>query len=267
LQKGLVDVVFVSEDTGFACGYKGIDYTFGHSVVIKTTDGGKSWSKVYDGGKDNGIVWKLQFVNRDFAVGSIQSGGGSDGAFIKSIDGGNNWIKVITKGKPNLEDQGIGFITPLKGWMGGYYQYMYETTDGGLNWDTVKTGQNFNRFFVMDSSHIYAAGKSIHRYGSDFIVGIKQQEPHALVPHVLYPVSPNPAKEKIKIEFELGTHTMAVLQVFSIDAKRMWEVSRALLTPGHYTYYWDSKDAPPGQYFIRLDNNEMAIIQQFTLIR
>lgn len=266
LASALVDVVFVSEDTGFVCGFKGADYTIGSSVILKTTDGGKTWGKVFDRPNDHGIVWKLQFIDRKNAVASIEYSILDTISLVKSTDGGDNW-NTISIGKPTGRTQGIGFVTPMKGWIGGYYSGLYETKDGGATWDTVSFGANFNRFFVMDSSHIYAAGRSIYRYGSDFTVGIRGDNQLAEVPHKIYPIVPNPSKGKIKIEFDLGTTTVVVLQVMNIESKRLWEVHRGVMNPGHYTFYWNEPNAPNGTYFIRLDNNEMAITEKFILAR
>lgn len=266
LATGLVDVVFLSEDTGFVCGYKGIDYSVGSSVILKTTDGGKSWKQVFNGLKDGGEVWKLQFIDGNNAVASIQYSVLNFHSLVKSNDRGNSWT-IVNTGKLLAQTQGIGFVTPLKGWIGGYYSGLFQTTDGGLSWEEVNFGSNFNRFFVMDSAHVYAAGKSVYRYGSDFSVGIVNKTTFEKAPHKIYPLVPNPSKGKIKIEFDLGTRTVVVLQVINIESKKLWEIHREVMNPGHYTVYWDEPNAPAGNYFIRLDNNEMAITEKFTLIR
>jgi photosystem II stability/assembly factor-like uncharacterized protein len=266
LASGLVDVVFLSEDTGFVCGYKGSDYMVGSSVILKTSDGGKTWKQVFNGLEDGGEVWKLQFIDGNNAVASIQHSGFDFNSMAKSNDRGNSWT-VVNTGKLLANTQGIGFVTPMKGWIGGYYTGLYQTIDGGLNWEEINFGSNFNRFFVMDSSHVYAAGKSVYRYGSDFSVGIGNQTTFEKVPHKIYPIVPNPSKGKIKIEFDLGTKTVVVLQVINVESKKLWEIHREVMNPGHYTVYWDEPNAPSGNYFIRLGNNEMAITEKFTLIR
>lgn len=274
LLNGLVDVCFISEDTGFISGSK-VRYGKGEfGVVLKTTDGGNSWRKVYDnkiGSWD--IIWKLQFIGSQFGVGAIQS---SDTiAMIKTTDGGENWSVMGTGYKPNQfsfspdgagsATQSIGFATPLKGWMGGYFGSIVETNDGGITWDSVSFGRNFNRIFVIDKEHAYAGGKSVYRYGSNFKLGIPKNEMETKPPHTLYPITPNPSNGKIKIEFDLNTTTNAIVQVFQIGSGRVWDIHRERLKPGHYIYYWDDPSAPAGNYLVVLKNDEIPLSQKFML--
>ena len=268
----MVDVCFISEDTGFISGSKKRIGKGEFGVVLKTTDGGNTWRTVYDNklGSWN-MIWKLQFIDNKLGVGAIQS---SDTiAMIKTTDGGENWTIMGTGFKPSNFDltpgsgftQSIGFVTPLKGWMGGYFGSIIETNDGGITWDSVSFGRNFNRIFVIDKEHAYAGGKSVYRYGSNFKLGIPKNEMENKPPHTLYPISPNPSKGKIKIEFDLSTTTNAILQVFQIGSGRIWDIHRERLKPGHYIYYWDDPSAPAGNYLVVLKNDEIPLSQKFML--
>lgn len=270
LATGLVDVVFISEDTGFVSGTKSAASKAQACVVLKTTDGGKSWTRVFYDETIGGVIWKLQKIDKDNFVGSIQPLDDQSVAMIKSEDGGNSW-HIVNSGlkstKGSWGTQGIGFVTPLKGWLGGWYSGIYETNDGGKTWDTLNFGVNLNRFFIFDSTHAYACGQSVYRYGDDFKVGIRNENLKSEAPHKIYPISPNPSSGKVKIEFDLGTKTIAILQVIKIDSRQSWEVHREILSPGHYTYYWDDPNAPSGNYIILLDNNEIRVSEKFTLVK
>lgn len=270
---GAIDVVFVSEDTGFIGGSKTYVGKGQFGVVIKTTDGGNTWRKVYErriGGFD--AIWKLQFIGSQFGVGAIQSG--DTIAMIKTTDGGENWIVMGTGFKPMMfasptvaGTQSVGFVTPLKGWMGGYFGSIVETNDGGVTWDSVSFGRNFNRIFVIDAEHAYAGGKSVYRYGSKFKLGLPRNEQEMPPPHTLYPISPNPATGKIKIEFDLKTTTNVNVQVFQAGSGRNWEIHRERMKPGHYVYFWEDATATAGNYFVRLNNDEIPLIQKFVLTK
>lgn len=269
LANALVEVVFLSEDTGFLSGQRK-----GWGVVLKTTDGGTSWRKVYEGGvgKTLNYIWKLQFIGKEFGVGSIQSG--DTIAMIKTTDGGETWKVLGTGFKPfkfgptySIGTQSIGFVTPLKGWMGGYFSNIAETNDGGITWDSVNFGRNFNRIFVIDSLHAYAGGSSVYRYGSKVSVGIKSYQEEDKVPHNLYPISPNPSNGNVKIEFDLGTTTNVVLQVFQISTGQLWDIHRERMKPGHYTFHWQNSSAASGEYLVQLGTDEIPIRQKFILIK
>lgn len=267
LATGLVDVVFLSEDTGFVSGtrLKKIPYSQ-EAVILKTTDGGNTWTNVFSYNIPGGIVWKLQIVDHAHIVGSIQNDP-SAVYMTKSSDRGDTWSFVNT-GFENAYTQAVGFITPLKGWLGGHYPGMYVTTDGGINWDTLNFGNKLNRIFVMDSSHVYAAGQEIYRYGKDFRVSIPTTEKVTTTSNKLYPVVPNPSGGKVTIEFDLGMRTIIVMHIYNVLAQKIWEIQREVLDPGHYSLEWDAPaDAPSGTYIVRMDNNEIVQCEQFVLIR
>ena len=65
--------------------------------VYKTTDGGKSWSKISNGIPDNHIVWRLV---QDHVDKNLLFLGTEYGVFV-SINGGSNWVK-FSNGIPTI---------------------------------------------------------------------------------------------------------------------------------------------------------------------
>jgi photosystem II stability/assembly factor-like uncharacterized protein len=124
--KALVDVFFLSRDTGFVTGKS----LANRGVILYTTDGGQTWTKKFESSATGQYVWKIQAVTTDFWVGSIQTFG--EGKFTKSLDGGQTWIE---KDAPIADMEGIGFATPQHGWVGSYGDGFYETFDSGENWE------------------------------------------------------------------------------------------------------------------------------------
>jgi len=192
-------------------------------------------------------------------------------AMIKTTDGGSTW-HIISIGHKvadiasHAATQGIGFLTPLKGWVGGYYSGMFETNDGGATWDSISAGYWCNRYFWIDSTTMYVSGNPVFKYG-----GVTTAVPNISNPPVsgihLYPISPNPAQGYIKIEFDLNGQNNMVLEVMSTDSKRIYHVKDAYLKPGHYTYYWDGTNAPLGNYIVWLGTDEAPAVQKFVLIK
>lgn len=157
LASGLVDITFLSPGTGFITGFRSYDGgTMRESVVLRTIDGGNSWTKVFSDTTIGGRIWKIQFIDSMFGVGSIEPMYKDTVAMIKTTDGGNSW-QIHAAGHVNAwnigwGNQGIGFLNRQKGWMGGYYNGMFETNDGGLTWDTLNINQECDRFFLIDST-------------------------------------------------------------------------------------------------------------------
>ena|GEM_PF-1047888 len=279
LATGLVDAVFFSQDSGFVTGGRNVSDvgTFSassdESVILRTYDGGLTWTKVFSDTTLGGRIWKIQMLDRQTIVGSIEPYYFTDSVnMVRSTDGGNTWTiihagRTYMGGYPNAT-QGVGFATKNIGWLGGYYNGLYETTDGGATWSTVSFGNTFNRFFVIDSAHVFAGGASIYKWTHNYPppdttshVSIKS----AVAPHTLRDVSPNPATGKVKIEFSLGKATNVVLQVVCVDSRKHASIAEGHFEHGQYVYYWDGASMPPGHYMVWLGTDEVPIAKRFVL--
>jgi len=136
---------FVSDTTGWAVGHDG--------VVLKTTDGGESWIRQFDGFKANEqtLIQRQKFVESleaqleeasddeiedlEFALEEAQFSL-EDAQF--DLDGGST--------KPFLDvwfkDENTGIIV-------GAYGQMFETTDGGATWNNIASRlDNPDRFHL-----------------------------------------------------------------------------------------------------------------------
>jgi photosystem II stability/assembly factor-like uncharacterized protein len=277
LATALIDVAFVSKDTGFITGAKFSkippNYTQ-TAVILKTTDGGDSWQRIFADSTIGGYVWKIQFIDRQNVVCALQEWYIQDSVnMVKSTDGGNTWSIISVGNKKNLKNpdggsfvtQSCGFATPAKGWVGGYYEGIFETNDSGKTWNF---GYDFNRIFVLDSNHIFAGGNLPYKYGSGIFMNTPNKR-NMLTnkSHILHNIAPNPAKGVIKINFDLMNETNVVLAVINLDNRTTYHIANTSLSKGSYTYYWNSTEAMPGNYIIWLGNNEIAQTQKFTLLK
>lgn len=273
LATSLVDVHFTSADTGFVTGTRENKNKPSASVILKTTDRGNSWNEVFSDTVLSGLVWKIQFVTDDYAVGAIQNLFFRDSVnMVRSKNGGSSWEIIPVGNKSGTLNRGgstqaCGFATPAKGWVGGYYDGIFETTDSGKTWSYINFGSRFNRIFVIDSNHVFAGGNMPYRYGYPFGNSVQNIFRNEQIPHNLYPITPNPAKGSIKIEFDLDNETNVVLNVVCMDSKKIYPVANTHLSKGHYTYYWDGSQAPAGNYFLWMGNNEIPLTQKFVLLK
>ena len=128
----LLDIDFINENTGWACGDGG--------VVVKTTNGGLNWVQ-----QNTGVFKRLEGIeavdeNILYSVGWFQT-------IIKSTNGGNNWT-IIRDGPTGTGATFFKcfFLNVNTGWLlrsgGGY---VLRTSNGGNSFDSTFTNHSFNR--------------------------------------------------------------------------------------------------------------------------
>lgn len=270
LATGLVDITFLSATKGFVTGCR--SYAGGsklESVVLKTLDGGVTWTKVFSDTTIGGRIWKIQFIDNEYGVGSIEPMYKDTVAMIKTTDGGDNWT-ILTAGHVDAwtgvyGTQGIGFLNRQKGWLGGYYSGMFETNDGGLTWDSLAINAECDRFFLIGGT-MYVSANTVYKYNSDDSTTRVIAAPAVSYLHKLYPVVPNPGRGIVQIEFDINVHqTNTVLEIVNTDGRKTYPVMTGYLKPGHYVYKWDGRDAPDGNYIVWLGTDEIPMVQKFVL--
>ncbi len=102
-------------------------------MMLSTTDGGKSWSKVKlpaDVGDNNILAFaRGKDRNQVWAVGPM-------GTIIHSADNGATWESLGLKKDITLND--IAFVDDKQGWVSGEFGTMLHTIDGGHTWQAQK---------------------------------------------------------------------------------------------------------------------------------
>ncbi len=152
----LFDISFSKgqNEIGYAAG---MQYTYNaEGVVIKTTDGGDTWTEIMGGPGTNGIE-AVCFVTPD--KGFIA---GWNDYFAKTTDGGATWTE-INVGSDNWyfmdiefwdEDHGIAFANHNSSGIAIYY-----TSDGGDFWMLSSgVGHNVQDIAYADANTLYAVG-------------------------------------------------------------------------------------------------------------
>ena len=143
----LYAVFFTDAAHGYAAGEAG--------TILKTTDGGSTWT-VHSGGQDvTGISMFFTNENTGYIAG-MKRGGGS--VILKTTDAGNSWNTMVSDTVSGLYS--IYFPSNNIGYSAGLGGGMMKTTDGGDTWthqDIAPHADIMSVYFTDDNTG-YAAG-------------------------------------------------------------------------------------------------------------
>jgi photosystem II stability/assembly factor-like uncharacterized protein len=147
-------VDFVDEKTGWAVGWFG--------EVIKTTDGGATWSfqrlGTSVGGQQEPTFYALDFIDKEtgWIVGGSQ---GAGDVILKTLDGGKTWSSQRT-GPASIA--AVKFVDSNIGWAVDYghgNSTILKTIDGGAHWATqFGAGRSLNSIYFIDEKTGWAVG-------------------------------------------------------------------------------------------------------------
>ena len=241
---GLVEVVFLDENVGYASGKKADG-----GVVLKTIDGGITWTEIYNSAIAGEYVWKLQILNSNAVFGSIESVAPNPGRLIRSLDAGATWISKIF---PDTEVQAVGFITENHGWMGGHYTGLYETIDGGNNWVNTSVGSNLNRIFIINDNLAYACGTTIYKFSTTLSTAEFTEQDRILLKAA---VIPNPVADKLNLSIEFKGNDHVVIELYDNLGRFIKELTLDTITTSMIKNYTFDFPYPPGIYYINLHTN------------
>lgn len=244
--EGLIDVHFFTRDTGLVCG-RGSN----GGIILYTTDGGESWEEVFNTFSAGDYVWKIQFIDEQHAVASVQTFG-STGWLLKTADRGLTWTK---KSAPYGDVQGVGFATPLKGWIGGYGSGFFATEDGGDTWELVPFGGNYNRFQFFSESLGYASGANVYKYQDTTLVGLRPEVSGRQFDPALT-VSPNPATDQAIVRFTLPNKNNVDLNLYDQEGRLIAPVFNGRLLAGQHEMTIEMGDLQEKYLIIGLQVNE-----------
>ncbi|NES04201.1 MAG: hypothetical protein F6K22_15980 [Okeania sp. SIO2F4] len=212
----LVDIYFQNDQIGWVVGGRSVRPNPRRDdvvpTILKTTDGGKSWTDMLKYEKDKPLNvplgewgWKIQFLENDPEFGVVACENLKAGAIFITEDGGDSWRRQEIRDECHMINEnleGIGFWNRNIGWVGGWGDATFdsgrtsETRDGGKTWIDMtgswpkptdgylcpprcNIGQYINRFrFVgQDEKRVaYASGNTVYKYTNQELYEQKEGE-------------------------------------------------------------------------------------------
>lgn len=186
LVEALNSVYFVNKDTGFVVGMDENDY----GIIFKTTNAGEDWVV-----KDSVALGGFNCVFFPNSQIGYIVGATTYGSIIKTTDSGNNWTQISTNG-----GYSCFFISADTGFIGGWGNYIWETTRGGLNWSQQNPyilGYLYSMYFPnKNTGYAVGADATILKYTNP--TDIVEQWTMDNGEWIMYP---NPVSNELNIEF------------------------------------------------------------------
>jgi photosystem II stability/assembly factor-like uncharacterized protein len=258
----LIDLFFLNKDTGFATGSGPLPLQ--QAIILYTTDGGQNWAYTFQDivtSSIAGYCWKIQHLNDQNYIASIQGSVPGGGRILRSTDGGMNWNVYYTPVPLSQSQvQGTGFIDSLIGWVGGGIGPTFETTDGGQTWDTIAVCYGLNRIFRLNDSIVFASGIDIWKYSAT-TTGI-----HGLASNIptgaFLKVYPNPASEYLQVDLTINKPTRVLLALLDESGKRISLINNSNKLKGNYHFQVNTDQIADGIYFVVLKTYEEDVVSK-----
>lgn len=247
----LVDILFVDENLGFVSGG---NMTGG--IILKTIDGGTTWTEIYSSGINGEWVWKMQrlFSNPNVMFGSVESIEPFDGKLIKSADGGATWV---SKNVPDRDIQAVGFVTENHGWMGGHHTGFLETFDAGNTWTNTGFGANLNRIQFFNQNLAYCAGEGVYKF-SDENLGTETFRSPTEREKLEVKIAPNPVKNQLDFSVAFKRADHIILRIFDANGKLLKELANETIGVAGKKNYSFPFPYQAGTYYLNLHNDTGA---------
>lgn len=169
--KMLFDIKMFNKNEGFVCAATSDNVTESNALILKTTDGGKTWKKVYQSARPYETTWKISFPTPKVGYVTIQSYNPDPNIkqqrIVKTIDGGETWTEMDLVEDNTAREFGIGFIDENHGFV-GTLNSGFETKDGGKTWRKIDLGRACNKIRIYKNKaegfYGYAIGIDVLKF-------------------------------------------------------------------------------------------------------
>ena len=118
------DIKFINDQVGWACGSAGYGTDRYFQYVEKTTNGGKSWTRIYQANMGDYGLSFIDFIDEKNGLAASKSAN-----IISTTDGGNTWVADSFYDYENVKSglmfTGISFKSINKAFLSGFLDKVY----------------------------------------------------------------------------------------------------------------------------------------------
>lgn len=262
----LTDLYFSSPDTGFVFGGTDANIQLAHAKILRTTDGGATWTTVYESSRPFEIIWKAHFPVPGTAYATLLSYAPNtlERFVVKSTDGGLNWteLPLVNNGSKSF---GIGFLDADTGWV-GCEQSIYETKDGGATWSAKNVGQYVNKIRVINTPEQKVAyGIGVRIYKMTETVGTTSQVNAGYVR--VFRAYPNPASDSLTVEYHLEEPSTVTFRLTDSKGKIVFETAPEEKKAFRQTETFTTGQLLSGTYFLTVKTTGQILAQTTIVIQ
>ena len=279
----------------------------GPALIIKTTDGGNTWTSVNDStiGGSSGDTWRrIDFINPD--MGYFFASGANPQKIYKTTNGCTNWETTNYDDYVqhlSFYDENIGLTIPGSG-------VVKRTTDGGNTWETfvsphagwgndiefapgdpsrVWLTDNKKLFFSSDTGRTWTAqisnckgrdivfadswngwvlcDNAVYFTNSGGTASVEWKTINKLDDFVLHQNYPNPFNNSTTVRFSLKKSSDVELSIYNLSGKKVEKLVSGSLPAGNHSINWNAANFSSGAYFYKLKANHEEQIRKLILLK
>ena len=257
---------FVNANTGYSCGY-----TDGIGLLVKSTDGGNSWSwQSLPSGLTELRGVKFKDANTGVAVGN-------NGKIIRTSNGGTNWVFANCSNTEMFYSVSCGANAPFYvtyNWYAvGASGKIFKSTDNGANFYQLTSGVTASLYEVecvsKDTVYICGSGGTILRSynGGGSFVGIQNVNNEIPSEFSLSQNYPNPFNPVTKISFAVPQASNVKITVYDALGKVVRTLIDEYTAAGSYTLDLEANDLSGGIYFCRMEAGSFNYTRRMVLVK
>lgn len=166
----ILDVHFFNEKVGLLAAASSTNVQESNALLLRTEDGGATWTKVYQSTRPFETTWKMSFPTPTTGYVTLQSYNpdptASQRFLAKTTDGGKTFTEIPLIDQHTVRQFGIAFLDENTGWVGAM-PHGFVTTDGGKTWSKTNFGNAVNKIRVLKSDDgsavAYAIGVDVYK--------------------------------------------------------------------------------------------------------